>query len=88
MILLNCPNCGKRNISEFRYGGELNIRPESGKTTPSQWNSYLYIRDNILGSQKEWWFHRQGCMRWFIAERHTKTHEVYRTYFWTRQGQD
>lgn len=88
MILLTCPNCGPRNASEFRYGGELHPRPNSRTVTPSQLSEYLYLRANQLGTQKEWWFHRMGCKRWFVAERHTKTHEVSRTYFWTATGKE
>ena len=28
MLLLTCPNCGHRNSSEFRFGGEYNSRPK------------------------------------------------------------
>ena len=27
MLILSCPNCGERNVSEFRFGGEYNPRP-------------------------------------------------------------
>ena len=46
------------------------------------WADYLYMRKNVLGLQREWWYH-DACGSWFIAERHTKTHEVVSTYFWT-----
>jgi sarcosine oxidase delta subunit len=26
--------------------------------------------------QKEWWYHRAGCGRWFLLERHTQTNEL------------
>lgn len=81
MILLPCPNCGPRNVSEFRYGGEVRQRPQGEGITAAVWVDYLYMRDNRLGLQREWWYHRQGCRRWFIAERHTKTHEVRATRF-------
>jgi sarcosine oxidase subunit delta len=82
MILLECPNCGARNVSEFGYGGELNKRPGPDPSAAA-WAAYLYMRDNPLGNLREWWYHRAGCEQWFIAERHTKTHEVTKTYFWT-----
>jgi heterotetrameric sarcosine oxidase delta subunit len=78
MILLECPNCGARNASEFRYGGEVSRRP-GPDPTPAEWAEYVYLRDNPLGVLREWWYHRAGCGLWFIAERHTKTHEVLRT---------
>jgi sarcosine oxidase delta subunit len=36
-----------------------------------------------MGVLREWWYHRAGCGRWFIAERHTKTHEINATYLWS-----
>lgn len=83
MILLPCPNCGERNVSEFRFGGELRSRPAD--VTPESWANYLYMRKNVLGVQREWW-HHDACGCWFIAERHTKTHDVLSTYFWTPDG--
>lgn len=87
MILLSCPNCGPRNASEYRYGGEVHKRPGGEALTPAEWAEYVYMRDNKLGVQREWWYHRQGCRRWFIAERHTKTHVVQATYLWSSEGQ-
>lgn len=89
MILLECPNCGARNVSEFRYGGEVNKRP-SGEANSATWAGYLYQRQNPLGWLREWWYHRYGCRRWFIAERHTVRHDVRATYFWgqPREGRE
>lgn len=82
MILLSCPNCGGRNVSEFRFGGELTKRPAPEQTTQATWANYLYMRKNVLGVQREWWYHG-SCGSWFIAERHTKTQDILSTYFWT-----
>ena len=82
MILLTCPNCGERNVTEFRYGGEARPRPDGTVSDSSEWADYLYMRTNPLGTLHEWWYHRAGCGCWFIAERHTKTHDVVRTYLW------
>ncbi len=84
MILLECPNCGPRNAAEFRYGGEVQARPTPAEADQQRWTSYLYLRENSLGVLREWWYHRAGCGRWFIAERHTKTHEVVATRYWSR----
>ncbi len=80
MILLECPNCGPRNASEFRYGGEARPRPDVNTASETEWNRYLHMRDNPLGEIREWWYHRAGCGCWLIAERHTKTQEILRTY--------
>lgn len=83
MIQIECPNCGTRNSLEFRYGGEYNLRPKQPMAaTEEEWVDYVFFRDNKLGVQKEWWYHRAGCQLWFLAERHTGTNEVLRTYLW------
>jgi len=86
MILLTCPNCGARNVSEFRYGGETNKRPDVNTATPHDWAEYLYMRRNPNGMIREWWYHRAGCGSWFIAERHTKTHDIIATYLWSPEA--
>ena len=82
MILLPCPNCGARNVSEFRFGGEVMKQPAPDQTTPASWARYLYMRKNVLGVQREWWYHNV-CGSWLIAERHTKTQEIQSTYFYS-----
>lgn len=93
MLILSCPNCGERNVSEFRFGGEYNPRPpDPNACGDAELAAYLYLRDNRLGVEKAWWFHQAGCGLWFLAERHTKTQEVLKTYVWqadeAREGAD
>ena len=38
-FLLNCPNCGNRNVNEFRFGGEVTSRP-APDASQEQWASY------------------------------------------------
>ena len=78
-FLLDCPNCGPRDVNEFSCAGEVTVRP---KTSPTlrELTSYIYFRRNVAGVQQEWWLHRSGCGEWFIAERDTRTNEVH----WTR----
>ena len=83
MIQIDCPNCGRRNASEFRYGGEVNARPSQPlAVADTEWTDYLYMRRNAAGVQTEWWYHRNGCGAWFLAERDTRTNVVARTYRW------
>lgn len=83
MLVLTCPNCGARNVGEFRFGGEYRPRPaEPAQASDEEWVDYLYQRDNARGPQREWWYHRAGCGLWFMAERHTHTNQVLRTYPW------
>ncbi len=83
-FLLNCPNCGERNVQEFRFGGELSTRP-APDATRDEWSRYYYFRANAAGVQREWWNHRFGCRKWFLALRHTVTNQVQQT-FWPGQG--
>ena len=83
MLILACPNCGPRNVSEFREGGEYNPRPQNpSETDDGEWTRYLYMRRNTMDVQTEWWYHRAGCGLWFLAERQKRTNEVLRTYLW------
>ncbi len=77
-FLLNCPNCGRRNVGEFRFGGELTSRP-APDASQDQWTHYLYDRRNLAGVQREWWYHKFGCRRWFMALRDTLTNEAHET---------
>jgi sarcosine oxidase subunit delta len=71
-------------VAEFRFGGEYKKRPLDPEAPASDaaWVEYLYFKRNTMGIQKEWWQHQAGCGLWFLAERHTKTHVVEKTYFW------
>ena len=68
-MLVECPNCGPREIAELRCAGEVTRRP---KDTPTvrELNEYIYFRANEAGVQLEWWFCR-ACEDWFLADRNT-----------------
>ena len=73
--VVECPNCGVREVTDFGFGGEISPRPKS-RPSFRELNTYNYFRRNVAGVQREWWFHRSGCRAWFIAERDTTTNEV------------
>ncbi|HVF11035.1 MAG TPA: sarcosine oxidase subunit delta [Abditibacteriaceae bacterium] len=77
---LECPNCGKRPVSEFRFGGEHQETP-TGDISPEQWAAHLYLRRNADGPHIEWWFHRFGCRSWFMAQRDTHDNRVLATWW-------
>ena len=77
-FLLSCPNCGERGVDEFRFGGEVTPRP-APDAPQADWTAYSYLRRNVAGEQREWWYHAFGCRRWFVAVRDTVTNEVSRT---------
>ncbi len=74
-FLLPCPVCGPRDAYEFRYGGEVKRRPAPGSAT-AVWADYLYMKVNAAGFEQAWWFHSQGCRRWFQAGRDTRDNRV------------
>lgn len=82
MLLIQCPWCGLRDETEFRYGGEAHVaRPENPeKLTDAEWAEFIFIRSNPKGLFRERWVHAAGCRRWFNAVRHTVTHEIIETY--------
>jgi len=74
-FLLTCPNCGPRDVNEFAYRGEVTTRPQE-RPTLRELTDYVYVRRNVAGVQREWWYHRQGCGQWFLADRDTRTNAV------------
>ena len=82
---LHCPNCGRRPVAEFRFGGEYRPRPP-GDASSEEWAEYLYARRNLDGPQEEWWFHRFGCRCWFLARRDTRDNRVLATW-WPEEEQ-
>jgi sarcosine oxidase subunit delta len=79
-FLLECPNCGKRDVYEFRFGGESQKRP-SFSASSKDWTNYVYMRENVAGVQTEWWYHRLGCKKWFLAVRDTRDNSVIMTHW-------
>ena len=76
MIELPCPWCGPRNVTEFRYSGEVTPRPDPASATPEEWRDYLYLRRNPRGWVDETWYHGAGCRRFFRVERETVSNRV------------
>jgi len=76
MLLVPCPNCGPRSSQDLSYGGEAHSRPDPKTTSPEEWRTYLYLRDNPSGWLVENWYCSSGCRRWFKIERHTLTGEL------------
>ena len=72
-FLIPCPNCGLRNIYEFRFGGEVKLRPDELTVSPEAWADYVYVSRNVHGFQQEWWYHTKGCGCWFSLWRDTRT---------------
>ena len=76
MLRIDCPWCGVRDETEFRYRGDssrVRPAPDAGLTA---FTAYVYERDNTLGWHAEWWLHVGGCRRLLKVVRHTLTHEI------------
>jgi heterotetrameric sarcosine oxidase delta subunit len=71
MILIPCVHCGPRNVTEFRYCGEVGARPDPERATRAEWSAYLYSKTNAADWTRERWLHTAGCRRYFVVERHT-----------------
>lgn len=79
MKMMNCPLNGLRNISEFTYGGQVQIMPDPQQCSDLEWAKYVFYEDNDLGVVREWWQHTPSSY-WFIAERHNGSDVILRTY--------
>jgi len=73
MLLIDCPNCGRRPEVEFSYGGEAHIARAAEPSTldDATWTAFLYARTNPKGPHAERWRHTHGCGRYFNARRDT-----------------
>jgi heterotetrameric sarcosine oxidase delta subunit len=78
MMRIECPWCGLRDQTEFRYGGQAGVlRPaDPAAASDEAWADYLFYRDNPQGRQHERWVHAWGCRQWFEVVRDTLTHEI------------
>ena len=76
-MLINCPYCGPRDVSEFTYQGDANrARPDPASTDREAWNAYVYDRPNTAGHLREYWQHSGGCRTHLVVVRSTLTHEI------------
>jgi methylglutamate dehydrogenase subunit B len=76
-MLITCPYCGPRDVSEYTYQGEAaRNRPDPASTDQHAWNAYVYDRINPAGEHSEFWQHSGGCRAHLVVLRSTATHEV------------
>lgn len=82
MLLINCPNCGPRDETEFHYGGQAHVAyPEDPHAlSDKEWAQFLFYRDNDRGAYAERWSHSLGCRKWFNAIRDTVTYDFITIY--------
>jgi heterotetrameric sarcosine oxidase delta subunit len=76
-MLITCPFCGPRDVSEFTYQGDANRqRPDPASTDQAAWNAYVYDRVDTAGEHREYWQHSGGCRSHLIVVRSTLTHRI------------
>lgn len=87
MLLIPCPWCGRRDETEFKYGGEAHIRrpDDPAALDDAAWGDYVFMRANPAGPFLERWMHAAGCRRWFNVARDTRTNQVLASY---RMGEE
>jgi sarcosine oxidase subunit delta len=77
MLRIPCPVCGRRDETEFTYGGDATVkRPAMSEGATGPWLEYVFQRDNPRGPHKEYWQHIHGCRQWLVLERDTLTHAI------------
>ncbi len=77
MLRIQCPFCGERDYTEFRYGGDARKqRPDHGSSDPGVWHDYVFLFDNPKGPHREFWQHVLGCRQWLVLERDTATNHT------------
>ena len=77
MLIIDCPLCGERPYTEYRYGGDAGkSRPPHGSCDARLWHDYLFLFDNPKGPHREFWQHVHGCRQWLIVVRDTATNTV------------
>ena len=77
-MLIPCPHCGPRDLSEFTYQGDATRkRPDPTSTDTRAWNDYVYARPNPAGPHREYWQHSGGCRAHLVVTRDTLTHEIH-----------
>lgn len=76
-MLIPCPHCGDRDLSEYSYLGDATMkRPISDNTQVEEWQKFVYNRLNPRGSHQEHWQHSGGCRLIVEVTRDTLTHEI------------
>ena len=77
MLRIDCPFCGQRDYTEFRYGGDaVKPRPVHGTADSKVWHDYVFLFDNPKGPHREYWQHVLGCRQWLVLDRDTATNTV------------
>ncbi len=76
-MIINCPHCGPRDVSEFTYLGDASVkRPSTQKANAKSWENFIYNRANPMGRHRELWHHSFACCQTLQVVRNPKTHII------------
>jgi heterotetrameric sarcosine oxidase delta subunit len=76
VLRIDCPWCGVRDESEFRYRGDATEARPAAEAGTAAFAAYVYARSNPRGWHLEWWLHVGGCRGLVKVLRHTLSHEI------------
>jgi heterotetrameric sarcosine oxidase delta subunit len=74
-LMIPCPHCGLRPVTEFVYG-EVPEVSDGITDLDARDLDRSFMRKNPEGVQVERWFHTFGCRRWVTVRRDTRTDEI------------
>jgi heterotetrameric sarcosine oxidase delta subunit len=77
VLRIECPWCGVRDETEFRYRGDASRERAGPDATLAELCDQTYTRTNPRGWHLEWWLHVGGCRKLLKVLRHTETHEIH-----------
>jgi len=81
MLRIDCPWCGSRDETEFRYRGDATGKRPGVDAKDGDHFQYVYIRGNPKGPHEEYWQHTHGCRRFLLVRRDTVTNHIVSTRF-------
>ena len=72
MLTLTCPYCGvAAEETELAPGGEAHLTRHGPGSSDTDFEGYLFARQNPRGVLFERWRHAFGCGKWFHVARDT-----------------
>ena len=81
MLTLTCPYCGvAAEETELAPGGEAHLPRHGPGSSATDFEGYLFARQNPRGVLFERWRHAYGCGKWFLAARDSVTLQVFGAY--------
>lgn len=76
-VIIDCPVCGPRHLTEFTYGGEAERSPvDIANPERDAWEAHVFARRNPRGLHDEHWQHSSGCRSWLQVRRDVTSHRI------------